>query len=200
MKNFIIVFTLFSLNLLSQNSSREKVNRSEIFVGLSSGIQQMHLMEYTLSSKDLTTPDGPHWILLFQGGYNYKIYNMNKISFVTGLQIHEKGASHYFVDALNTQKEIPRSDLTLMLLLFALHVEYRVKAGITTSFGLTYGRDVFHFIPLNIREIALTTGLKVKIYKNLNFGLMLNQGLNAIKHRNVDKFNTNIDFNLILSF
>lgn len=200
MKNFVIVFILFSINVFSQKSNREKVNRSEIFVGLSSGIQQMHFIEYTLSSKDLATPDGPCWLLLFQGGYNYKIYNLNKISFITGFQLHEKGASHYFVDAFNTQKEIPRSDLTLMFLLFALNVEYRVKAGISTSLGLTYGRDIFQFIPLNVREIALTSGIKVKIYKNLNFGLMLNQGLNAIKHRNVDKFNTNIDFNLILSF
>ncbi len=192
-----IYFAFSSKNILSQMT----IYKSEFYIGTSLGNQQVLSVENAVNNTNPLYRNSPNWIQLYQVGYNYSLIKYRNFNYRIGIQLHEKGSSNKSVNLLNPPNyESTREENTVKFFLINQMIEYNAQSH-TFCLGMTYGRDVFKLIPLNIRELALVVGFKKKIHKRLACGLLFNQGLNKFLQSGVtESYNSNIDLNIYCFF
>lgn len=198
MKHIIFFFLLF-IQLLCCGQSNK---RFEIFTGTSLGIEQISEIEHGLYNTSPLAKNSPSWIQLYQIGCNYNYYTLQNIQLKFGLQIHEKGSTNSFVDLLKPPfgGNPTRSQSVVVYFLLSQLFEYQLNQN-SILVGLTYGRDVFEFIPINIKEIALVLGFKRKLNNNFSAGLLFNQGIKKnLQTGAVGSYNSTIDLNIYFNF
>jgi hypothetical protein len=179
---FIFIFLLLShsINLFGQYKNKY----FEVYFGTNYCTQQAHWIEEQQSNTNPFVKNSPQWRWLFHAGLDYTI-KFNRLNLGLGLKLQEKGGKNIAYTLLSTNSE--REDNVTMFLLLRGKTEFYVTRHISIVNSITFGRDVFKFIAINVREWSLETGLKYDLSSRVGIGILFSQGLNDMQYQYTSK-------------
>jgi hypothetical protein len=168
----LISFIFVSKSLIGQQKGRY----FEVYSGINYSTLQVYWLEKQQNNTNPDFKNSPDWRLLYHLGVDY-VFEFNRFSFGIGVKFQEKGGKNV---ALSLFPSDERESNVTKFLLVNLKVQIKATEKIQIINSIMFGRDVLKFIPVNVREWSIGTGLKYNFYNKLWFGVLFTQGLNNL--------------------